>query len=413
VINGLSALLNGRPIQVTSSLAPLLPSDTVPGANHFLTIKGVDSKVSACNYYRTIGAVQSCDSSGKPAGGINFDFWKKLNGMAPYNTAPETSALFVNKVDLNLTRDHHGISYSANEAAMYVCNYPGTADQNASTIDGAIDTALSNHNLVACVAMDYRVVPGVNANQPFTRFFTFGPSGNLLLSINLDGRGEKFMPGTCVACHGGNNYAGRYSDGVAPTVADIGAHFLPFDVHNFAFSDHSGLTQADQVSEIRDLNALILATNPTHATKDLIGCSPRSAPCTTGGWYPSQTDDNQNDAYIEPNWTGKGAATQTMYSAVVKNSCRTCHVGMPFDLRSPIGFTFVLKYLCGGSHYLPFNHAMPNAKDPFDQLWSSSAEITALDDFVATFVSSGCDLATSDPADFPFLAGSTFNEDGN
>jgi hypothetical protein len=72
----------------------------------------------------------------------------------------------------------------------------------------------------------------------------------------------------------------------------------------------------------------------------------------------------------------------------------------------------VLKYLCGGSHYLPFNHVMPNAKDPFDQLWSSTAEIRAIDDFVATFVSSGCDLATPDPADFPFLSGSTFNEGG-
>jgi len=56
---------------------------------------------------------------------------------------------------------------------------------------------------------------------------------------------------------------------------------------------------------------------------------------------------------------------------------------------------------------------MPNAKDPFDQLWSSSTEVTALDDYIATFVAGGCGLTAPAPTDFPFFAGSTFTEGGN
>jgi hypothetical protein len=80
-----------------------------------------------------------------------------------------------------------------------------------------VDNAVAGKDLVACGAMDYSVAPGVNRDeankdQPFTRFLIFGPSGALLPSVNLDGRGEKFVPGTCTVCHRGNKYAGKFPD---------------------------------------------------------------------------------------------------------------------------------------------------------------------------------------------------------
>jgi hypothetical protein len=76
----------------------------------------------------------------------------------------------------------------------------GPTQQQA--VDTAVANGVNNQNLVACVAMDYVVSPRVNGGKPFTRFLIFGPSGELLPSVNLDGRGEKFVPGACVACHG-------------------------------------------------------------------------------------------------------------------------------------------------------------------------------------------------------------------
>jgi hypothetical protein len=74
----------------------------------------------------------------------------------------------------------------------------------------------------------HTVTSGVNGGRPFTRFLIFGPNGRLLPSINLDGEGEKFVPGSCVACHGGDHYAGSFPTTSSPS-PDIGAHFLPYD----------------------------------------------------------------------------------------------------------------------------------------------------------------------------------------
>src|SRR5947199_8846301 len=93
--------------------------------------------------------------------------------------------------------------------------------------------------------MDYMISQGVNNNQPFVRFLIFGPGGQLLPSVNLDGRREKFVPGTCVVCHGGDHYAGKFAEnGSGP--ADVGGHFLPSDTRNFAFTSKAAFTETQQ-----------------------------------------------------------------------------------------------------------------------------------------------------------------------
>jgi hypothetical protein len=404
-----SADLNGTPIQTGSGSPPPLPSDAVPAADHFLTMKGLDSRMGACQYYRAIGAVEGCDANGAPVGGINFDAWKKQSGLAPYNTSAESHAIYVNEADLNLTRNHHGLQ-TANGVAMYVCNYVGPGDDSVQAqVDAAVAGAGANQNLVACVAMDYASQPGVNGGKPYTRFLTFGPSGNLLLSVNLDGRGEKFMPGTCVACHGGDNYAGRYpTDGTG--IANVGAHFLPFDTGNFAFSSVSGLQLTDQAAQIQGLNQLVLATNPTHETADLIG-----------GWYASGSTIEDN-TYTPPAWTPDGAAHRAVYDDVVKHSCRTCHVALPrYATELNVPFDGLQMVLCGGpsgSHSVPFNHAMPNAKVTFDRMWLTRGAQPPAIDQIARFLAPGavtvggapgllCEASTPDQIDFPSLAPGT------
>ncbi len=170
--------------------------------------------------------MQACDDEGNFSGAINVEDWRRTVKIGAYATpgTPEYAATYINQVDLNLTRNHHSISYGPSDTAAYVCNHlgPPSLDSTQDEINTAIDNAVNNKNLVACVMMDYMVSPGVNGDQPFTRFLIFGPSGELLPSINLDGRREKFVPGVCVACHGGDKYAGKFpEDGSG--AADIGA----------------------------------------------------------------------------------------------------------------------------------------------------------------------------------------------
>src|SRR5207249_2202938 len=184
---------------------------------------GIDSRQDACAYYQAIGAAQGCSGTNL-VNPITFDDWQRATQMgvyAPAGAPPEYVANFINKADLNLARNHHSISYGPNHTAAYVCNHlgpdipqgqldsPQTGTHGIAgrkDVNGIDDVVFNNlvegSNLVACVAMDFSPMPGVNkvngVEQPFVRFLIFGPSGQLLPSINLDGRREKFVPGTCV-----------------------------------------------------------------------------------------------------------------------------------------------------------------------------------------------------------------------
>jgi hypothetical protein len=187
--------------------------------------------------------------------------------------AEKVTARFVNRVDLNLTRLHHSISYGSNAVAAYVCNHLGPVSGLPADVDQAVTNAIAGRNLVASVAMDCTLVETAAGRRPVTRFLIFSPNGELLPSINLDGRGEKFVPGVCVACHGGDRYAGSFpTDGTGS--ADIGAHFLPYDPANFAFATLPGLDRRSQAAQIRQLNFNLLDASPTPAVRELVK-----------GWY--------------------------------------------------------------------------------------------------------------------------------
>jgi hypothetical protein len=374
------------------SVAPPLPSDIVPlRPAKFLAMKGLDTRLSGCLYYKTIGAVSDCDAEGNFQGGaVSFDDWKravKIDQYAPPGTQ-QYRAIFVNRVDLNLTRDHHSVSYNSTSnplgaTAGYVCNHlgpqPTAADPTGlfppqSEIDKAIDNTVAGKNLVACVAMDYSLASGVNNNQPFTRFLIFGPSGELLPSVNLDGRGEKFVPGTCTVCHGGNKYAGKFPDDGTGT-ADLEAHFLPFDTGNFEFHTPGwpALTKEAQQEAIYQMNQNVLKTNANTAEKGLIN-----------GWYSA--GHIQDEHFVPPEITAP--AFQSFYLNVIAKSCRTCHIAQRDELSirdlnfshqgvnsgkpGALSPSVLAELVCGESDDLLRAYAMPNSAVTFNLFWLSS-----------------------------------------
>jgi hypothetical protein len=320
VITGMTATFNGSPAGTFLPPPSGLPSDAVDRSDQFLAFKGLDSRLGACQYYKAIGAVQSCGSNGELVNPVSFSDWQRavqIGAGAPAGTQ-ENFATYVNLWDLNLTRRHHAISYGNGKTAAYVCNHLGptfAVTEAQSEVDAAIDNAAAKKNLVACVAMDFSVSSGVNGDKPFVRFMIFSPSGQLLPSVNLDGRSEKFVPGTCIVCHGGDYQAGPYpTDGSGR--ADLGAHFLPYDTANFAFSDKSGLTEADQGEQIYQLNQNVLNANPTSAESALIA-----------GWYPNGSH-TLNKAYVAPDWAVYGGNGSAAYLNFYAHSCRGCHIAM-------------------------------------------------------------------------------------
>jgi hypothetical protein len=378
-------------------------------------MKGLDTRLSGCLYYKAIGAVKKCDPEGNflREEAVSFEDWKravKIDQYAPPGTQ-QYRAVFVNRVDLNLTRDHHSVSYphsapypdATGPTAGYVCNHMGpTFDPTGSSpnhqndVDTAVDNAVAGKNLVACVAMDYTIAPSVNDGMPFTRFLIFGPSGDLLPSVNLDGRGEKFPPGTCTVCHGGNKYAGKFPEDGTGT-ADLEAHFLPFDIGNFEFSKRPGwpaLTKEAQQEAIYQLNQNVLKTNANTAERELIS-----------GWYPNPRIHMQNQDFAPPELMDANfMGFKDFYQNVIARSCRTCHIAQRDELsirdlnfsepgvnvgsfngqpqppnpRKPgaLSSSILRELVCGDTNDLVRAYAMPNSKVTFDLFWRSRGTAT-------------------------------------
>ena len=363
-------------------------SNVHPGADHYLTYKGVDTRLSACLYYRALGAVEDCDAQGNPSGAISFSDWKTQNG---FGKGADVAANYINQRDLNLVRRMVATRSASGGIAFYVCNAPGPDGKSQTEIDRVLEEGIDDKNKVACVAMEYTPVTGANGGQPLTKFFTFGPDETLLLSINLDGRGEKFMPGSCVACHGGSTYNGRFPE-QATASPFLGARFLPFDTGNYLFSSQSSLSEASQSEAFYQLNQLVLATevDPNSATSRLIN-----------GWYAN--GHVLDKEFVPPAWQLADAQPATagaarFYKEVIGISCRTCHVslGANFDWDDIVlDPSRASTNFCGGTANIAVNASMPNALISRDRLFEKIEGDASLAALVEKFL--GCSAPLPDP----------------
>jgi len=363
-------------------------SNVHPGADHYLTYKGVDTRLSACLYYRALGAVEDCDAQGNPSGAISFSDWKTQNG---FGKGADVAANYINQRDLNLVRRMVATRSASGGVAFYVCNAPGPDGKSQTEIDRVLEEGIDDKNKVACVAMEYTPVAGANGGQPLTKFFTFGPDETLLLSINLDGRGEKFMPGSCVACHGGTTYNGRFPE-QASASPFLGSRFLPFDTGNYLFSSQSSLSEASQSEAFYQLNQLVLATevDPNSATSRLIN-----------GWYAN--GHVLDKEFVPPVWQLADAQPATagaaqFYKEVIGISCRTCHVslGAKFDWDDIVlDPSRASANFCGGTADVAVNASMPNALISRDRLFEKIESDASLAALVEKFL--GCSAPLPDP----------------
>jgi cytochrome c5 len=390
VANGADGNVRGRMIVPE----PGAVSNVLPGPLHFLAYKGKDTRLGACMYYRALGAAKDCDAQGNMIDSISFDDWKRQHQFAPYaGTNTEVAALYVNKMDLNLVRRMVATQTAPDHIAFYVCNHPGPDGTSQLEVDSVIDTGLADVRKVACVAMEWSVSPGVNGGLPFTKFFTFAPDGRLLLSVNLDGRGEKFMPGTCVACHGGPVYNGRFPEKGNPSPY-LGSGFLPFDTGNFLFSSSPALTEAAQSAQLHALNELVRATETSATT---------AVSRLVQGWYAGGTD-TLDKTYVPDAWRiadgqPATAGAARFYREVVGASCRTCHasLGPTFDWDATVLTPArASTHVCGGTADLANNASMPNALISRDRVEQRVQADPALAGLMRTFL--GCDAPLPDPA---------------
>jgi len=209
-------------------------------------------------------------------------------------------AVYQNIADLDLGRNMYVLKFDNGNVASYV--------QNFATPDNSLD----RRNLLATVAMEYR------ADERLTTFYAYGANGQRVTKVDLDGRGQKFVPTLCAACHGGKPKDDI--NGVYQNKGNIGSKWIAWDLDNFEYSDR--LSEDDQQSEFRSMNQAVLCTTPSVSNAELVR-----------GWYGADASSNCtvplpevafNGDYVPDGWNDTPEHRE-LYLDVVRPSCRACH----------------------------------------------------------------------------------------
>jgi hypothetical protein len=194
-----------------------------------------------------------------------------------------------------------------------------------------------------------------------------GQPDSLLTQVPLDTEGDKFVPRLCMACHGGIYKNFDDTPGADNTDADTitGANFLPFDNAAFNFSQQSPFTLDEQQESFRNLNAIVLETNPSGPIQELIK-----------GWYdPSGVKaegSKLNQEFVPTSYT-KDEADKAVYKNVFAPYCRACPIAQRpavslSDPNDPVNTRLDLAVFAVFDRFY-----MPHAEQTNHNFWSSSA----------------------------------------
>jgi hypothetical protein len=270
---------------------------------------------------------------------------------------------------------------------------------------------------------------GNNLGQYVLRFYSFDPSDpqprrNL---IDMDSRGDKAMPIPCLTCHGGkadpllgngnlrllDDEVGGAGSGGEPIFInrDNFGHLQPLRVDSFDFSTTTGYTRADLEPAFAAINQAIYdtyywnQTPPMHygfwdsTTARTIMANWYADPKATQAPDPTSLTDRfqlstfQGD-YVPSGWVPDPAAgspppnANTLYSDVIANNCRLCHLLRGNVYQSDIDFGAYDKF----SNYsariedLVYDEGlMPLAQLTFDDFYSVNGRPEELASFIPGF----------------------------
>ncbi|MFK7794758.1 MAG: hypothetical protein AB8B89_05365 [Gammaproteobacteria bacterium] len=355
-----------------------LPVGAIPlDANRFLSFINQSSPLfqeteeTAQAYYTAIdpqGLKQSLQS------------WMSSNG---FDQGSDARTVYRNAADLGFGRVMSMRTNADGSSAAFVENY--------LTLDEAVTAVVTGDRsgLLATVAMEYSAHPDDPNGVMYTKFYTFGANDERITKIDLDGRGEKFQPGLCVVCHGGRPKS--LVNAVYPDNGDTGAHFLPWDLDTFEYSDNPLYTRNVQESEFKKLNQAVLKTYPKILTEIPGQWTGNASRETIQGWYGDDTNlpaATFNGGFVPIGWrtpTNGGpinnpSDVEDLYLKVVGPNCRACHIQRGRKVENNmqgelIDFTTYAKFYDYKDQIIELifdQGKMPSAKVTFNNFWSEN-----------------------------------------
>ena len=357
-----------------------------------------DTVAYADAYYRAVDPSSQRDTLAK---------WKAANQWDT-GTGTQVTVVFGDKRDLGYGRRMNVRQNPDGTLSFYVENYLIQAGPDYLYSPLNLDAAIVRDTqwLVSVNAIEWS--PGPNGGASFPKYFQFDPSGARRMTVDLDNRGDKAMPGPCITCHGGRGDALTPPDAsgkplfnlvqntASHTRGDVAAKLHMFEPDAFDFSTtRAGFSRAEQEASIKAINRMILCSYPITGTPAAPEDQCRR-PAIPGEWtappaavlksayggdgLPAATF---NDTYVPDSWLQAGQAT--LYKEVIATSCRACHSMRGSGAQPDLDFTDVNKF----AQYAPrvrvhvFERGnMPLAKIVYDAFWGSNRP-TLLADFLA------------------------------
>jgi mono/diheme cytochrome c family protein len=349
-------------------------------------------------YYRAIDPTNAKDTLAK---------WKAANGFDS-GTGTQVTVVFGDRRDLGYGRRMTGRQNVDGTVAVMVENYLvlPSATYSYSTIN--LDAAVSEDRRWHLGTNAIEFSPGPNGGLAFTKFFTFHPTtGERELTIDMDGRGLKAMPGPCITCHGGRGDPLTPPDGTGnprfPLIAnsptgqrgDVLARMHPIEVDHVDFSAAPGFTRAQQEASIKTLNRMVLCTYPMPAASALPEDTCRRVAAANewqgtgaqiiksaygGDGLPSLTFA---DTLVPTGWSTVGQTS--LYRDVAANYCRACHILRGNASQSDLDFDSFAKFQGFAdrikAHVIDRGN-MPLARIVYDAFIADSSAVTQLATFL-------------------------------
>ncbi len=378
----------------------------------------LESRLSAENYIKCIDPLNKA---------TNFSDWLAQAGFDAAN-ANDIHTKYINNYDLGFGRDMHIRTDENGNVYSYVANYNN------------LENTISNRNAFAIVVMEYSPAPTGNcgdgtftdpvSGKKLVKFYTFVPdelNGGFkrAASMNFDGRGEKYLPGSCTACHGGKTNSELFNSTAAidAVAADLDAGFMPWDLDAFLY------THASDTKLIDPAYASFAKTTPpagdvtnkfSRETQEALFKQQNQATLHTytqdihelkrfetaikliRGWYANSADmaemdamnfgteeaplsddelralqaklktlpaGNYNGNFVLQGWR-QDATVDALYNQVFDRHCRLCHVQMN---KQPVDFDSYNEFINNPwlVDYVYAQGAMPMSRLTMDRFWNN------------------------------------------
>jgi hypothetical protein len=337
-----------------------------------------NANIAARTYYATVdpptvaGAITgNHDTLGQ--------FWATAGfGADGSDGANGVSASYMNTTYFGQGQNAHMIQNPGNQWIYSYMTFFGLPNQDPANVGYAANRAPGQMGYTVAMEYNPNAPPSGGGTDLHVTFYVYDggtATAHLVNSINLDGLGERFVPGACKVCHG-EGYT--YPPAKVGDPPDVRASFIPFDAGAFLYADGTRNLPAAMNGPLYNLNRLVYLAKPTDPfLQMLVG----SATNPTHGWYPDFIKSPITGAYPAPNlsfapdaWQGQ----ETVYQQVVAKNCRSCHFSLHTDLSFNDFNTFstwgIGSYVCASPIGSPSqSKEMPNNMFAFRNFWLSTA----------------------------------------